>query len=43
MRVCMAPIVVAVVAIGVIWSFAVMLKLVPVFDSGSAAIMRAAE
>jgi hypothetical protein len=34
----MAPIVVAVVAIGVIWSFAVMLKLVPVF-----AIMRAAE
>jgi len=29
--------------IGLIWSFAVILRLVPVFDSGSAAITRAAE
>jgi hypothetical protein len=32
-----------VVAIGLIWSTAVILKLVPVFDSGSIAITRAAE
>jgi len=31
-------IIAAVVAIGLIWSFAVVLKLVPVFDSGSVAI-----
>jgi len=42
-RVYMATIVAVVVAIGLIWSFAVLLKLVPVFDSGSAAITRAAE
>jgi hypothetical protein len=41
MRAFMAPIVVAVVMIGLIWSLAVLLKLVPVFDSG--AITRAAE
>jgi hypothetical protein len=39
----MATIVAVVVAIGLTWSFAVLLKLVPVFDSGSAAITRAAE
>jgi hypothetical protein len=38
-----ATIVVVVVAIGLIWSTAVILKLVPVFDSGSVAITRAAE
>jgi hypothetical protein len=43
MRVSMATIVAGVVAIGLIWSFAVILRLVPVFDSGSAAITRAAE
>ena len=39
----LATIVVVVVAIGLMWSTAVILKLVPVFDSGSVAITRAAE
>jgi hypothetical protein len=43
MREWVATIVVVVVAIGLIWSTAVILKLVPVFDSGSVAITRAAE
>ena len=41
MREWVATIVVVVVAIGLIWSAAVILKLVPVFDSGSVAITRA--
>ena len=43
MREWVATIVVVVVAIGLIWSAAVILKLVPVFDSGSVAITRTAE
>ena len=43
MREWVATIVVVVAAIGLIWSAAVILKLVPVFDSGSVAITRAAK
>jgi len=43
MREWVATIVVVVVAIGLIWTAAVILKLVPVFDSGSVEITRAAK
>jgi hypothetical protein len=43
MRVYRGSVVGIVVAIGLIWSFAVLLKLLPVFDSSSVPVMRAAK
>ena len=43
MRVYMGRFLGIVVAIGLIWSFAVLLKMFPVFDSSSVPVMRAAK